>query len=274
MQAPRELSTPEREDWSLGRQSFERGEVEPALHHLGRLAETRTGFADVHYMLGLLHERRGDLAAAACALERAIQINPNYAEAVLALGSVYEQRNEYERARDLAGSLRVVGPGDPAGITAQARTSATPDGPARALDPTTQGKLANLQAAVGDAYREAGELRDAIDAYRRALDRCPQFHDIRLRLGVALREAGLPAQAVAELRRVQRSAPDPIGAGVQLGVTYYGMGRVNDAVREWTAALARDPGRADARLYLRLVKARLSVPSPAPGPVFGEDPIS
>ena len=225
--------------------------MEAALHHLGRLVGTRNGFADVHYMLGLLHERRGDLPAAARCLERAIQINPDYAEAVLALGSVYEQRNEYERARALAGSLRVVGPADPAGSGDDAKANATPARHERALDPTTQGKLANLQAAVGDAYREAGELRDAIDAYRRALERCPQFHDIRHRLGSALREAGLPGQAVAELRRVLRSAPDHLASAVQLGLAYYGMGRLDEAVREWAAALARDPGRADALLYLR-----------------------
>lgn len=256
MQAPRDLTTPEREDWSLGRQSFERGDVDDALHRLGRLVETRNGFADVHYMLGLLYERRGDLAAAGRCLERAIEINPDYAEAVLALSSVYEQRNEYELARALTGSLRVVGPAAQDENSHPLRVGSLSARPERALDPTTQGKLANLQAAVGDAYREAGELRDAIDAYRRALDRCPHFHDIRHRLGVALREAGLPAQAATELRRVLRAAPDHLASAVQLGVTYYGMGRVDDAIQQWTSALASDAGRADARLYLRLVKAR------------------
>jgi tetratricopeptide (TPR) repeat protein len=266
MQAPRDLTTPEREDWSLGRQSFERGDVDDALHRLGRLVETRNGFADVHYMLGLLHERRGDLSAAGRCLERAIELNPDYAEAVLALSSVYEQRNEYELARSLTGRLREVAPTavDESGDSRRVRTSEAR--PERTLDPTTQGKLANLQAAVGDAYREAGELRDAVDAYRRALDRCPHFHDIRHRLGIALREAGLPAQAAAELRRVLRAAPDQLASAVQLGVTYYGMGRVDEAIQLWTSALASDAGRADASLYLRLVKARSPAGNRVPDP--------
>ena len=67
---------------------------------------------------------------------------------------------------------------------------------------TTRGKLANLHAALGDAYRESGDLRAAIGEYRKALDRCPHFHDVRQKLAVALRENGLPHQAIRELERI------------------------------------------------------------------------
>ncbi len=172
------LTPSERRAYKLGRRSFERGDDDTALEQLRRLLRTRQGFADVHYMLGVLLERRNEMAAAARCLTRALRLNPDYAEARLALASLYERQGDYERSRE---------------ITEHARArSAGPDG---ALDPTTRGKLANLQAALGDAYREAGELREAIEAYRKALDRCPDFHDIRLRLGIALREAGLPNTA-------------------------------------------------------------------------------
>jgi len=257
MRGTRELSPDEREAWQRGRQSFERGDVDDALDHLGRLLRTRASYADVHYMVGLLHERRGDLEHAVESLERALDLNPGYAEARLALASLYEQRGEFERSSALA-----------------ARSAAGSRGalPVGALDPTTQGKLANLHAALGDAYREAGELRDAIEAYRRALDRCPQFHDIRHRLGVALREAGLPAQAAAELRRVLRAHPENLASAVQLGLTFFAMGRSDDAVREWNAVLARDPERADARRCLRLVRPGLpglGAPRPPGTPAGG-----
>lgn len=256
MQTPRDLTTRERDDWSRGRASFERGDLDEAQRRLGRLVETRGEFADVHYMLGVLQERRGDLDGAVKSLETAVALNPRYAEAILALASVHEQRHDFDRARELGLRLRE--------IAAPAREvepiPAPPERalgrPGRALDPLTQGKLANLQAALGDAYREAGELRDAIDAYRRALDRCPDFHDIRHRLGVALREAGLPAQAIAELRRVLRACPDHLTSAVQLGLAYYGLGRSEEATREWAAVLARDPAREDARIYLRMVRTR------------------
>ena len=235
----RELSPEERERYQLGRQSFDRGDLDGALDHLNRLLETRAGFADVHYMVGLLHERRGDLESSAQSLEHAVRINPGYAEATLALVSVYEQRGEFERSRALAEEM------------ATPRRFASSEG---LVDPTTRGKLANLQAALGDAYREVGELRDAIEAYRKALDRCPDFHDIRHRLGVALRETGLPDQAAQEFRRVLRANPGYLASAVQLGVTYYGLGRTAEAIHEWESVVRQEPAREDARLYLRMVR--------------------
>jgi tetratricopeptide (TPR) repeat protein len=233
------LTSSERRAYALGRRSFERGDDEKAFAQLRSLLRTRQGFADVHYMLGVLLERRNETAAAARCLTRALRINPDYAEARLALASLYERMGDYERSRE---------------ITEHARARSAPM--QGALDPTTRGKLANLQAALGDAYREAQEPHEAIEAYRRALDRCPDFHDIRLRLGIALREAGLPNRALAEFQRIQRSHPDWLDATVQTGLTFYTLGRTEDARREWQAVLQRNPHRRDAQMYLRLVRPR------------------
>lgn len=243
-----ELSADEREAYQRGRQHFERGEPEAALPYLERLLATRRRFPDVLYMVALIHEQRGELEAARERLEEAVRINPGYAEAVLALRTIYERLGDFERARALAA------PG-----AAAAREE---EGP---LDATTRGKLANLQAALGDAYRDVGELRDAIECYRKALDRCPEFHDIRSRLATALREAGLPDQALKELRRILRLNPEFLAAQVQLGLTYYTLGRTPDAVREWRDALRRDPARREARWYLRMVGAESTAAEATPG---------
>ena len=232
------LSREERFAYELGRRCFESGDVSRAITQLDRLLETRRDFADVHYMVGLVHEREGDLEAASGSLERALEINPSYAEAVAALVSVYERRGLFERSREL---------------TAQLSPSAGSD--AGNLDATTRGKLANLHAVLGDAYREAGELREAIEAYRKALDRCPGFHDIRHRLGIALREAGLANHAIGEFKRVLRTHSDYLESAVQLGLTYYTLGRTPQALAEWESVLQRDPSREDAQMYLRMVQA-------------------
>lgn len=254
------LSASERRHYRLGVRSFERGDDASALAHLSELARTREGFADVHYMLGVLHERRDDVTAAAQSLSRALRINPGYAEAMLALAAVYERQGDFDRSRE---------------VTERARARA-PAGDGR-LDATTRGKLANLQAALGDAYREAGELREAIDAYRKALDRCPTFHDIRLRLAVALREAGLPHQSLAELQRLRRVNPGWLDAGVQIGLVLYALGRSEEAVREWRSVLAREPERRDAAMYVRMLGAEAAPgpagrPSPDPGVQSPPDP--
>jgi tetratricopeptide (TPR) repeat protein len=230
------LSPSERRCYELGCRSFERGDGEAALDQLGELLRTRDSFADVHYMVGILLERKNEIEQATRSLTRALRINPGYSEAMLALASLYERQGDFERSREIAERAR--------------RATATPPG---VLDPTTRGKLANLQARVGDAYREVGELREAVEAYHKALDRCPEFHDIRMRLGMALRDLGHQDRALAEFRRVQRGNPNLLDAAVQLGLTLYTLGRSDEAVKEWQAVLARDPSREDARMYLRLV---------------------
>ena len=232
-----ELAPEERQAYALGRACFEQGDDLQATRWLKRLLETRPFFADVHYMLGLLAERGGDLEQATKSLQEALRINPGYVEARLALVTVLERQGDFELARDVA-----------------ARGSAPAASGAGPIDATTRGKLANLQAALADAYRDAGHLREAVDAYRKALDLCPEFHDIRQRLGLALREAGLPAQALREFQKILAASPDALGAGVQLGLTCYTLGRTEEARREWQRVLARDPAREDARRYLRMVQ--------------------
>jgi tetratricopeptide (TPR) repeat protein len=256
------MTTSERESYTRGRTLFERGETEAALEELGKLLETRGGFADVHYMMGVLFDRQGDVEQAAERLREAVHLNPSYAEALLALASVCERRGDFERSREYAEQAGAVSRGTPG-----------------ELDRTTRGKLANLQAAVGDAYAEVGEQREAIDAYRKALERCPEFHDIRYRLGVSLRNAGLPDQAIREFKRVLRGNAKLYDAHVQLGLTYYAVGRPRDARERWEAVLKRDPARRDARMYLRLIAepkpaSAKSAPASSPAPPgFGGDPL-
>lgn len=229
------MTADEREAYRVGRHLFASGDDETALGVLDGVLRTCPRFADVHYMVGLMHERQGRLDEAGASFERALAINPSYAECLLAMVSVSEQRGEFARSRELAARLqRLQHAGGP-------------------IDTITRGKLANLHAGLGDAYREAGELREAIDAYRKALDRAPRFHDIRQRLGICLREAGLPSQAIAEFRRVLRGNPAFLDASVQLGLTWFSLGRTDRAVQEWSAVLERDPSRDDARMYLRMV---------------------
>ena len=230
------LTASERHDYEVGRRRYERGDWDGALESLRRFLETRREFADVHYMVGTLLEHADELGPAADSLREALRLNPAYTEAMVALSSIYERSGEFARSRALAERVAQL---------------ALPS--AGAIDATTRGKLANLEAELGDAYREAGQLQDAVAAYRKALDRCPTFHDIRYRLGITLREAGLPDRALAEFSRVRRGNPSFLDAIVQTGVTLYTLGRTSEAIAEWRLVLERDPLRADARMYLRMV---------------------
>jgi hypothetical protein len=62
---------------------------------------------------------------------------------------------------------------------------------------------------------------------------------------------------------VQRSNPAFLDASVQRGVTLYSLGRTSEAVAQWSDVLERDPGRADARMYQRLVSRAAEELDPA-----------
>ena len=235
----------DREILMLGRRAFERGDDAAAREQLHRLIAHGARFADVHYMLGMIAERSGDLVGALGRLREAIRLNPSYVEALLALASLHERQGEYERSQ---------------GYAERASQLCRPT--AGGLDPTTRGKLANQQAALAEALVEAGERRAAIEQYRGALERCPTFHDIRHRLAVTLREAGLPAQAATEFQKILAAHAGLLDSQIQLGLTWYTMGRTTDAIGEWTAVLEKDPGHEEARMYLRLVRGRNRNASP------------
>lgn len=235
----------DREILMLGRRAFERGDDATAREQLDRLIAHGARFADVHYMLGMIAERSDDLVGALERLREAIRLNPSYVEALLALASLHERQGEYERSQ---------------GYAERASQLCRPT--AGGLDPTTRGKLANQQAALADALVEAGERRAAIEQYRGALERCPTFHDIRHRLAVALREAGLPAQAATEFQKILAAHAGLLDSQIQLGLTWYTMGRTTDAIAEWTAVLEKDPGHDEACMYLRLVRGRNRNASP------------
>lgn len=235
------MNETQRLNFTLGQERLSRGETDAAIHSFCELTKNCPQFADVHYWTGLAFEQQGNLFAAARSLETAIELNPAYVEALMALACVYEQQGNFEKASVLANR-------------AQSATNPTTDG----LDRTTRGKLANLQAGLGDAYREVGELREAVDAYRKALYRCPEFHDIRIRLATTLRDLGLPDQAIQELQRVLRQQPESQAAARQLALTYYTIGKVENAVAEWEKLLAKDPECREAKMYLDMI-AKLDV---------------
>ncbi len=238
MQHHGRMTREERESYLLGRQRFEAGDDRGALETFTLLLESCPRFADVHYMVGLVHERGGDLEAASTSLERALEINPSYAEAVAALVSVYERRGLFERSRELAEQLSPsAGP---------ARATWTPP-PAASWRTCTQ-CWEMPTARPGSSARPSRPIA-------RPWIAAPASTTSAIELGIALREAGLPNHAIGEFKRVLRTHSAYLESAVQLGLTYYTLGRTPQALAEWESVLQRDPSREDAQMYLRMVQA-------------------
>ena len=66
------LSSVERDHYVRAKTHFERGEIDPALEGFSQLLESRENFADIHYMVGILLEQKGELDSASHSLGRVL----------------------------------------------------------------------------------------------------------------------------------------------------------------------------------------------------------
>jgi tetratricopeptide (TPR) repeat protein len=222
----------------LGREHYHKREFDKAEQMLRQVLENDDRLADVHDMLGVICHSRGNFVHAEHHFERALAINPNYTEAALNLAVTYNDRGKYEAAR------RVY-----------ARIKGTSDGGAHALDPFARGKLANMHAEVGQAYADARLVREAIAEYEKAIALCPQFADLRTRLGTLLREANDLPRAREQYEAAVASRPSYAPARIQLGVTLLALGKSDAAAEQWRQVLDVEPDNVHAKMYLRMMAA-------------------
>lgn len=222
---------------TLGRGYFEKKQYAQAEKYLTQVVEQNQSFADVYNMLGVIYHDQGQFARAQRAFEGALRLNPAYTEAALNLAVIYNDLGKYKEAKEVyQGALN--------------RQRSAP----RQIDPFVLGKIANMYADIGDVFAATGMHKEAVGEYQRALELCPQFADIRLKMADAQRDMGEVAAALATFEEIIRQHPNFLPGRVHFGISLYSAGRKADAVRVWEEVLAKDPGNKSAEMYLNLVR--------------------
>ena len=171
--------------------------------------------------------------------EAALRINPAYTDAALNLAVIYNDMGKYREAREVYQS-------------ALSRQRASPSN----VDHFVLGKIANMYADIGDVWASSGRPTEAAAEYRRALELCPSFVDIRLRLAGTARDLGDYDTAIRECEEIIRLNPRYIEARVHYGIALHSAGRSDDAVKVWEEVLADSPGHKSAEIYLHLVRGK------------------
>src|SRR5213593_3157864 len=105
---------------------------------------------------------------------------------------------------------------------------------------------------MGEAYRTAGKLEDAIACYRQALALKPDYAEAHTNLGIALWDQGKVAEAIACYRQALALKPNYVEAHYNLGNALLDQGKLAGAIACFRQALALKPNYVDAHLSLGL----------------------
>jgi len=225
-----------------GKEEFENGRYEEALKFLEPFVEKVKTFADVYNIMGICYHQLGKIEEAINAFKMALNINPRYSEPLLNLSITLTEIGRYDEAKEIYTSLKgkIKEESDRAPIQ----------------DNFVRGKLANMHAELGDIYRSMGLMNEAINEYEKGLKLSGNFVDIKTRYGIALREKGEYDASLKILEEAKKMNPYYFPAGIQLGITYYSMNKIDRAISEWMNVLKLDPSNYDATMYLKLVKGK------------------
>jgi tetratricopeptide (TPR) repeat protein len=206
----------------------------------------REGYAypDVYNLLALslaLVERPLEALAA---FDRAIALNPRYVEAHLnravllsALGRDDDAQRSFEAAHQL-------GRPDDTGFPV-----------------VVANRLANAHASLGEHYRDAGALDEAIAQFARALELRPGFPDIRLAHARSLLERGRLAEAGESLETLLSSNPRNLDGLLLRGLAAYLQDDLRTAESFWRRASEAHPAEPRIGIYLSMLARKRMVPS-------------
>ncbi len=226
---------------SQARKLYTLSRWQEALSLLEPLIVDHPGYADLHNMIGVSNYHMGQWSRAERAFREALRLNPRYTEAALNLAVLLNDTGKYEEARVLyRQALEVL---------SQEKN---------AMDPMASGKIANMHAALAQAYGQALRPEEAQAEYHRALALCPHFADIRYALAGLLIEQKQPEAAHVQLQRCIADQPKYMAPRVRLGDVLMAMGRMDEARVVYEAALSIMPEHKDAQRGLRLAQKALS----------------
>jgi tetratricopeptide (TPR) repeat protein len=102
-------------------------------------------------------------------------------------------------------------------------------------------EYAGPHIALADAYAAAGETEEAERAYQRAINLRPDYYDAHAALGILYCSVDRYDAAANEFRQAVRAAPENPNGHNNLGAVSYFLGRREEAMQAFEAAIALEP---------------------------------
>jgi tetratricopeptide (TPR) repeat protein len=206
-----------------------------AIEQYEQIVKIEPNNVDDHLLLGRLYRLNNDLQKAENELKTAVGLDPNSEEAVTTLAILYTDEG------DTAHALKVL--------------SAVPDA----------GRSAKLYSALGNAYEQRKEYKNAIDAYKKAIqldrdnldairglaenllndgqtdaaldqykviaDANPEDAQTYLRMAEIYRRQGKYDEALENLKKADTMVPDSLEVPYNTAAVYQSQGRYDEAAK-------------------------------------------
>lgn len=109
---------------------------------------------------------------------------------------------------------------------------------------------------LGNAFRDQGDLKKAIESYSRALQIHPNFTMAEDNLGVVLIQEGRLEEAVRLLSQALKTRPRDATLDCNLGIAFMRQGKLEDAIHHLNRAIERKPEYVEAHNNLGIVFAQ------------------
>ena len=187
-------------------------------------------------MSGYLLQRRGDMAGALAALERAAEKGGAQPRVLHALGRLQYRTGRFAKA--IATLERAVG---------------------------AEPKRAESWYLKALAEFHSGRTRGAIESFSRAVALDPANAVARYHLALSHSRTGNLRKAVECLEQVLAAGAADAAAHFQLGLAHYALGSMSEAAHHFARSLEVDPTDAQARRMFTLIGERLTAGESAAG---------
>lgn len=226
-----------------------------------RATELDPALARAWLNLGVLSARAGRVDMALASFQSGTKYNPEDLELRVATVNALRALKKYDQAAAAAKEALAINSRELGIYTALAFVYLDTDRLDLARFILEKGKLeirsaesdATLHAALGLVYLRQGYAGDALQSFLKATQLDPYQIEALQALGSYYLDNRAYADAAPYLERLVSRQPGAIGARLNLGIAYRGLGRYDEARRLYEECLRLDPGNPEPHRNLAIL---------------------
>lgn len=231
------MSTRAEEYLRLGKDKVNQNKSEEAERYFLLALKENNELPEAFSLLGTLYYDQGKFNRSINAFQRALQLDPHHTDAAISLSILYNDIGRYKEAELIFNKAREA-------------IKKSKDG----RDPYIDQKIAEKHLELGDFYAKYRRYDEALEEYTKATNLNDQSPEAKLKIAKICEVKDQKQRAIRELKKLKSTNPNYLPALLQLGLLYYSIGKILDAISEWECVLNKDPSHTEAQMYLHMAQ--------------------